>query len=93
MRAPPSVCCRRSTLSRTRATRGQSRRARWAPGTIADANDPLKKADRGRVAARRDQRRGVAGEVDSTRPSVDAAPVVGAPAAGRGVGGDLRADD
>ena len=49
-------------------------------------------ADRGRAAARGDQRRGGAREVDPPRPPLDLASLVGAPAARRGARGDLRPD-
>ena len=68
----------------------RARSPRWhAPSH--DRQD-AQEADRGRAAAGGDQRGLGAGEVDPARAPVDAAPVVGAAAAGGGAGGDLRAD-
>ena len=72
------------------------------PGAVLDADDDRSRrsrrrgsaaeaqADRGGAAAGDDQPRVGAGEVDPPRPPVDAAPVVGAPAARRRSGGAVR---
>ena len=55
-------------------------------------DDPSQKTHRSRPPPRRHQHRLGAGKIDPPRPPEHAAPVVGAPAAGRGAGGDLQPD-
>ena len=76
----------------SRASAGPANGRRRSFGSFTKRPSDETKADRGGVAARRDQRRVGAREVHSPRASVDAAPVVGTPAAGCRAGGDLRAD-
>ena len=68
------------------------RRDLASPRTVPPQPPVRKKLIEVASAPRRHQRRVGAGEVDPARAPQHPAPVVGAPAPGRGAGGDLRAD-
>ena len=70
-------------------------RSRWVeeqPIALPNLVSLRKQTHRGRPAPRRHQRGVGAGEVDPARAPEHPASLVGPPAAGRGAGGDLRAD-